>query len=69
MFTRCASSEGQCVALREEVTRERQVALSRKAWWGAAARANAPWHALSGEYAPDSSRAEGSSIVDEPGYC
>ena len=25
--------------------------------------------ALSGEYAPDSAKAEGSSIVDEPGEC
>ena len=28
-----------------------------------------PGSALSGEYAPDSARAEGSSIVDEPGEC
>ena len=28
-----------------------------------------PGRALSGEYAPDSMEAEGSSIVDEPGEC
>ena len=27
------------------------------------------WHALSGEYAPDSARAGGSPIVDESGKC
>ena len=37
--------------------RERQGALSRRAWYSA----------LSGGYAPDSAKAEGSSIVDETG--
>ena len=52
-----ASSELQFGALRNGVAaRERQGILSRK-----------PGSALSGGYAPDSAKAEGSSIVDEPG--
>ena len=39
--------------------RERQVAPSRRE----------PGSALSGGYASDSVRAEGNSIVDEPGEC
>ena len=41
-------------------------------WWHARDRGHCrgkPGSALSGEYAPDSARAEGSSIVDEPGEC
>ena len=67
LSTRCASCMRQLFgALREEVARERQVALSSwKAWKGAAARtASVPWHTPSGELAPDSARLEGSSIVD-----
>ena len=48
------------MALRKVVARERQNTLSRKAQVGRSS-------ALSGMYAPDSARAEGSSIVDEPG--
>ena len=32
-------------------------------------RRGEPGSALSGGYAPDSAKAEGSSIVDEPGEC
>ena len=41
-------------------------------WWHARGREHCrrqPGSALSGGYAPDSARAEGSSIVDEPGGC
>ena len=64
--TRCASSEFQFGALREEVAREKQVELPGKTWQGTAARASVPWHALSGEKTSDPARAEESSIVDEP---
>ena len=59
----------QFSALREKVPRERQVPLSRKSWRGAVARASVPWHALTGEQAPDLARAEGGPIVDDPGEC
>ena len=51
-----ASSELQFGALREVAARERQGALSRE-----------PGSTLSAGYAPDSARAEVSSIVDESG--
>ena len=41
-------------------------------WWHARDTGHCrgePGSALSGGYAPDSARAEGSSIVDEPGEC
>ena len=42
-------------------------------WWHARGREHCRGEpagsALSGGYAPDSARAEGSSIVDEPGEC
>ena len=54
----CASSEPQFGALREGGgTREAGSTVSR----------GEPGSALSGGYAPDSVKAEGSSIVDEPG--
>ena len=63
VFTRCASSELQFGALREVLARERQGALSPKAWWGAEALYRP------GEDAPDSAKAEGSLVGDEPGKC
>ena len=54
-----ASSELQFGALREE-------------WRHARGRENCsgkPGSALSGGYGPNSAKAEGSSIVDEPGEC
>ena len=54
----CASSELQFGALREGGgTREAGSTVSR----------GEPGSSLSGGYAPDSAKAEGSSIVDEPG--
>ena len=41
-------------------------------WWHARGKGRGrgePGRALSGGYAPDLARAEGSSIVDEPGEC
>ena len=63
VFTRCASSEVQFGALREVLARERQGALSPKAWRGAAALYRP------GENAQDSAKAEGSLAGDEPGEC
>ena len=60
-FTECASSELQIGALRKVVGRERQEILS------IAESLVERSSALSGEYAPDSTTAEGSSIVDKPG--
>ena len=52
-----ASSEPQFGALREGgATREAGSTV-----------AESLWYALSGGYAPDSAKAEGSPIVDEPG--
>ena len=48
VFTTCASSELQFGACQEVIVRERQEALSRKAWEGAAVRASIQMHALSG---------------------
>ena len=45
------------VPFRRVAARERQGALSRRAWKSA----------LSGRYAPDSAKAEGGSSVDDPG--
>ena len=54
----CASSELQFGGLREGVgTREA----------GSTVAESLPGSSLSGGYAPDSAKAKGSSIVDEPG--
>ena len=58
MFTRCASPELQFAGLREGGgTREAETTESL------VERSSALW----GEYAPNSARAEGSSIVEGPG--
>ena len=57
--TRCASSELELGALWGVVARERQGALScqvAESLVGRPSTANIPWHALSGEKAPDSAR-------------
>ena len=51
---------------------ELELGALREVWRHARGREHCrgePGSALSGEYAPDSARAEGSSIVDEPGEC
>ena len=51
---------------------ELQFGAFREVWRHAKGRENCrrePGSALSGGYAPDSARAEGSSIVNEPGEC
>ena len=61
VFTRCASSELKLGALRVVVARERQEALFvAESLVGLSS-------ALSGEYAPNSVRAEGDFIIDGPG--
>ena len=56
----CASSELQFGAFREVCRHER----GREH-----CRGEEPASTLSGGYAPDSAKAESSSIVDEPGEC
>ena len=49
---------------------ELQFGALREVWWHARGREHCrggPGSALSGGYEPDSAKAEGSSIVDEPG--
>ena len=58
VFTGCASSELQLGALREVMARRRRRRYCRGGKPG-----------LSGEYARDSARVEGSSIIDELGEC
>ena len=51
---------------------ELQFGALRKVWRHARGREHCsgePGSALSGGYAPDLAKAEGSSIVDEPGEC
>ena len=51
---------------------ELQLGVLREVWRhtrGRAHRREEPGNALSGRYAPDSSKSVGSSIVDEPGGC
>ena len=51
---------------------ELQFGALREVWRRARGREHChgkPGSALLGEYAPDSAKAEGSSIVDEPGEC
>ena len=55
-FQVCAPSELHLVAFGRVAARERQGTLSRRAY-----------SSLSGGYAPDPAKVEGSSIVDEPG--
>ena len=51
---------------------ERQFGVLREVWRHARGREHRrgePGNALWGRHAPDSSKSEGSSIVDEPGEC
>ena len=61
---------GWCSQVR--ASSELQFGALREVWWHARGREHCRGESgssLSGGYAPDSARAEESSIVDEPGEC